>query len=497
MATIDAARTVVPAPTRITPGEGAPFTITADTALTATGDASGVAELFAAVLRPSTGFDLHVLPTAPGAADAGGIQLTVDNAAVALGDEGYELTVSAERVSLRARTAAGLFYGTQTLRQLLPPTVDSSLPQHRPWQVGATHIVDTPRYPWRGAMLDVARHFFPAADVLRYIDAIALYKMNVLHLHLSDDQGWRIAIDSRPRLTAIGGLSAVGGGPGGYFTKQDYKTIVEYAAARFITVIPEIDMPGHTNAALASYADLNCDGKAREPYTGIAVGFSSLCVDKEAVYTFIDDVFGELAAMTPGPYLHVGGDEVQTLTSTQYADFIERVQLIVAKHGKTLVGWEETVKAKLAPGSVVQYWNTKSNYAALLKDASAGGVKLVLSPADRTYLDMKYDDDFALGLEWAGRVSVERAYGWDPGAVIPGAAAGSVLGVEAPLWSETLTTIADVEAMAFPRLPAIAETGWSTAGRDWELFRARLAAQAPRWDVMGIAYHRAPGVGWP
>ncbi len=498
VATPDAALTLVPAPAQVTATPGGPFVLTEATAVIAGDGATAVAEQLAALLRPATGYPVPVTRVTTGATPAHGtIRLALEAAATDLGDEGYELSVTARAITVKAQAPAGLFYGVQTLRQLLPVTIESRTSQAGPWSIGATHIVDTPRYPWRGAMLDVSRHFFAPADVQRYIDEIALYKLNVLHLHLSDDQGWRIAIAGRPRLTEIGALTAVGGGAGGYYTKQDYTNIVEYAAARFVTVIPEIDMPGHTNAALSSYEELNCNGKATEPYTGIEVGFSSLCIDADATYEFLDIVLGELAAMTPGPYLHIGGDEVQTLSDEQYTSFIERVQAIVTKHGKTLVGWEETAQATLRAGSVVQYWNTTSKFAALLAKSSARGVKLVLSPADRSYLDMRYDDDHPLGLEWAGRVSVLQSYDWDPGSVIRDAAPGSVLGVEAPLWSETLETLADVESMAFPRLPAIAEAGWSSAGRDWAAFRARLAAQALRWEAMGVNYHRAPGVDWP
>jgi hexosaminidase len=459
--------------------------VTASTRIAADVAAGGVAEQLATVLRVATGFPLPV------GADAGPstIQLSLAPGGEDVGSEGYELSVAESGIILRAAAPAGLFHGVQTLRQLLPA--------HGPVTFAGTHIVDVPRYPWRGTMLDVSRHFFGVADVKRYIDDIAAYKLNVLHLHLSDDQGWRIAIDGRPRLTDIGGRTQVGGGTGGFYTKAQYADIVRYAQDRFITVVPEIDMPGHTNAALASYAELNCDGKAREPYTGIEVGFSSLCVDSEATYAFLDEVLGQLAAMTPGDYLHVGGDEVQTLTHAQYVHFIERVQAIVTKHGKKLLGWEEAAQAGLEPGAVVQYWNTNGPHAATVRDAARRGVHVVLSPANRAYLDMKYDDDYALGLEWAGRVSVQTSYDWDPATVIDGLLSGAVIGVEAPVWSETLTTMADVESMAFPRLAAVAEVGWSDAHRDWDGFRRRLAAQAPRWESAGLAYHRAPGVSWP
>jgi hexosaminidase len=475
---------VVPRPTTVTTGSGS-FTVTSTTRIAADAAAADVAQSLADLLRRATGFAVPV----GGETGSSAVVVTLDAAAAELGAEGYELTIGDAGVQMRARESAGLFHGVQTLRQLLPPS--------GPVTFAGTHVVDVPRYPWRGTMLDVSRHFFGVDAVKRYIDDIAAYKLNVLHLHLSDDQGWRIAIDGRPRLTDVGGRTQVGGGAGGFYTQAQYADIVSYAQDRFITVVPEIDMPGHANAALASYAELNCDGKARELYTGIEVGFSSFCVDSDATYAFLDEVLGQLAALTPGEYLHVGGDEVQTLTHEQYVHFIERVQAIVTKHGKKLIGWEEVAQAKLAPGSVVQYWNTNGPHAATVRDAAARGAHVVLSPANRAYLDMKYDDDYALGLEWAGRVSVRMSYEWDPATVIDGLPAGAVLGVEAPLWSETLTTIADVESMAFPRLAAVAEVGWSGPHRDWESFSRRLAAQAVQWHAERLAFHQAPGVPWP
>ena len=345
-------------------------------------------------------------------------------------------------------------------------------------------------------MLDVARHFHSVAAVKKYIDQMALYKINYFHWHLSDDQGWRIVIDSWPRLATYGGSTQVGGGAGGYYTKAQYQEVVAYAAARHITVIPEIDMPGHTNAALASYAELNCNGVAPDLYTGIGVGFSSLCVDDERTYEFVDDVVGQLAAMTPGPYLHIGGDEAMTLSEADYARFVERVQRIVQRHGKRMVGWQE-VAASAPPGSVTQYWDVRAAVDEV-RAAAGRGVRLVLSPASKVYLDMKYDAGTELGLDWAGTVEADDAYDWDPARLLDGVTDEHVLGVEAPLWTETVTTMADVEVMAFPRLPGVAEIGWSPATRrDWDGYRGRLAAQAPRWAVMGVRYHRSPRVPWP
>jgi hexosaminidase len=361
--------------------------------------------------------------------------------------------------------------------------------------VRALHIVDQPRFEWRGAMLDVARHFLTVDEVKRYLDLIALYKLNRLHLHLADDQGWRIEIASWPNLTAYGGSTQVGGGRGGFYTQAQYRELVTYAADRFITIVPEIDMPGHTNAALASYAELNCDGQAPRLYTGTEVGFSALCVDREITYRFLDDVIRELAALTPGPFIHIGGDEVKTLTAAQYGGFIDRVHGIVGAHGKQMVGWDEIAAAStLDATTVVQYWHPRATPA----QAVARGARVVVSPANRTYLDMKYDARTPIGLTWAGVIETRDAYDWDPAGGEPGAMAPGILGVEAALWSETIASIRDAEFLAFPRLAAVAEVAWSpAAARSWDEFRVRLAAHSLRWSAMGVNFYRSPQVPWP
>ena len=347
-------------------------------------------------------------------------------------------------------------------------------------------IRDQPRFAYRGVMLDVARHFFDVAEVERLIDLAAMEKINYLHLHLTDDQGWRIAIDGWPRLTDYGAGTEVGGGPGGYYTQDDYRELVAYAAARFITVVPEVDLPGHTNAALASYPELTCDGVAPQRYTGIEVGFSALCPDRDATYRFLDDVFGQLAALTPGPYLHLGGDEARTMSDEDYATVVTRAQAIVASHDKVAIGWHDVVGANLDPATVLQYWGRSGERL----DAAGHGV--IMSPADRAYLDQKYDSGTRIGLTWAGPTSIEEAYDWDPGA-----GGSAVLGVEAPLWTETVTTVDDIEYLAFPRLAAIAELGWSpTSTHDWTGFRQRLGAQAPRWAALDVDFARVGGVPW-
>ncbi|GEC08391.1 beta-N-acetylhexosaminidase [Streptomyces spinoverrucosus] len=486
---------VIPAPASVDPG-GSPYRITECTRIRVDNslEARRIGGYLADVLRPSTGYRLPVTTHGDG-----GIRLRL--AKGPYGDEGYRLDSRRTGVTITAARPAGLFHGVQTLRQLLPAAVERDSVQPGPWLVAGGSIKDTPRYGWRGAMLDVSRHFFTVGEVKRYIDQLALYKFNKLHLHLSDDQGWRIAIDSWPRLATYGGSTEVGGGPGGYYTKADYKEIVRYAASRHLEVVPEIDMPGHTNAALASYAELNCDGVAPPLYTGTAVGFSSLCVPKEVTYDFVDDVIRELAALTPGRYLHIGGDEAHSTSHEDYVKFMDRVQPIVARYGKTVIGWHQLTGASAAKGALAQYWGLDGTSPAEKEQVAAAarnGTGLILSPADRIYLDMKYNAQTPLGLSWAGYVEVQRSYDWDPGAYLPGAPASAIRGVEAPLWTETIENSAHIEYMAFPRLPGVAELGWSPAStHDWADYRERLATQGPRWDALGIGYYRSPQVPWP
>jgi hexosaminidase len=484
---------VVPVPAWSVPAPGVTYRITDATTIFAAPGAGGTADYLAQKLRGSTGFPLPVQAT-PGTR---GIQLMLTGAPELVGEQGYQLEVTPMAIVIRAHQPAGLFHGVQTLRQLLPVAAESSTVQPGPWPVPGGTIVDFPRFGHRGAMLDVARHFFNVAQVKRYIDQLVLYKVNFLHLHLSDDQGWRIAIDSWPRLTTVGGRTAVGGNPGGFYTKSDYTEIVTYAAARHVTIVPEIDMPGHTNAALASYPELNCNGLAPRPYTGMKVGFSTLCVSQPRTYKFVDDVVREIASLTPGPYFHIGGDEAKSTTEADYTTFVNRAQAIVAAHGKTVVGWHDVVYSDELPSTVMQYWVTARTHPALAGAASRG-TKVIMSPANRAYLDMKYHSSTRLGLKWAGSIEVQAAYDWDPATQVEGIGETSILGIEAPLWSETTRTSADIEYLAFPRLPALMELAWSPqATHSWTSFRQRLGAQGPRWRVMGLNFYRSGQVPWP
>ena len=501
--------TVIPAPMRLTERGGDPFTITAATSIVADSTNPEMRRSIAvltSVLRPSTGFALPVTSAnnpAPIALPANldtlrrnaiVLRLLTFIAPDPLGSEGYTLTVDRDTVLIQASSGAGLFHGVQTLRQLLPIGIESHQSAIRMgnWRVPAVAVEDMPAYRWRGSMLDVSRHFFTVDEVKQVIDILALYKLNTLHLHLADDQGWRIEIKSRPELVAKGSTSEVGGGPGGYFTQADYTEIVRYADERYVTIVPEIDMPAHINAALISYPELSCGRRAPAIYTGIQVGFSAICPDSAGTYALLDDVIREIVAITPSKYFHIGGDEVQALTAAPYAMFIERVQGIVRKYDARVVGWEEIGKTRLDPTSIIQQWKS---------DSLTAGVDLpndvIVSAAPRLYLDMKYTPETELGLRWAGYVDLKKAYDWDPARSLKAIAPSRIIGIEAPLWSETARNITAAQYLMMPRLPAVAEVAWSpTSVRSWDSFRMRLAAHGARWNLMGINYHRSPEVPW-
>ncbi|HET9908316.1 MAG TPA: beta-N-acetylhexosaminidase [Anaerolineales bacterium] len=444
---------------------------------------SFIANLLSSFVKEVSGYEVPVLEQSDTSSQTC-IYLSI-NADESLGEEGYDLSITNDGIRLRANCPAGLFYGVQTLQQLFPAHSARSL------SLPMVSIRDVPRFEWRGAMLDVARHFFSVEDVKRYIDLISHYKVNRLHMHLSDDQGWRIEIKSWPRLTEVGSSTQVGGGEGGFYTQEQYKEIVRYARSRYVTVVPEIDTPGHTNAALASYAELNSSEEAPELYTGMQVGFSTLWIKSEITYKFLNDVIGEIAALTPTPYLHIGGDEARATPEEDYKYFIKRIQEIVVSHDKTMIGWNEIGEAELLPGTIVQQW-----VGAGYQNAKKQGAKFILSPADKTYLDMKYDESTRLGQDWAGLISVKHAYDWEPGSSVDGLEESDVLGLEAPLWTETIQTMKDIEYLTFPRLLGIAELAWSPKGQSWEEYRRRLAAHGKRMEAMGINFFKSPDVDW-
>jgi hexosaminidase len=476
-------------------GERGSFDLTDQTDIYVQGESSEmkkIGQYLADKLNTSTKLGIEVKATNEAPAQ-GNIYLTMAPQDADLGEEGYKLDIKTKSIVLTANNPAGLFHGIQTIRQLLPAKVEKIEGQKGPWKISNGVIRDYPAYTYRGSMLDVARHFFEVDEVKRLIDQLAYYKMNVLHLHLADDQGWRIEIKSWPNLTVHGGSTEVGGGKGGFYTQEQYSDIVKYAKDRYITIIPEIDMPGHTNAALASYPELNCNGKATELYTGVEVGFSTLCTKKEITYKFVDDVIRELAALTPGPYLHIGGDESHATAIEDYIPFVNRVQEIVNAHGKQVLGWDEIALSTMKPNTVVQYWAKAEN---ALKGI-AQGAKVLMSPSKNAYLDMQYDSTSIYGLHWAAYIEVDQAYNWDPARLVPEIRKDNIIGIEAPLWSETVSNYTEAEYLIFPRLPGYAEIGWTPSEmRNWDNYKVRLANHGERWKAMNINFYPSKLVPW-
>ncbi|MCL1869289.1 MAG: beta-N-acetylhexosaminidase [Promicromonosporaceae bacterium] len=403
--------------------------------------------------------------------------------------EAYTLEVRPDGVTVVAARPVGLLHGLRTFAQLV--TRELTAP--------AVVVHDAPRYPWRGLTLDVVRHWFGPDVLRRVVDLAGAYKLRVLHLHLTDDQGWRLEIPSRPALTAVSGGTQVGGpvaeGTRGFLTAEEFRDLQEYAAARFVEIVPEIDLPGHTNAACHALGELRPDGQPVPAYGGIEVGFSRLWIDNPATAPFVRDVLGDVAAMTLGPHVHVGGDEALSLDAPEYAALVGLALDAVRAAGKTPVAWQEAAPAA-GSGTLLQFWDPRADAAPFLR-AAAAGARFVMSPASRAYCDMKYDAAHPIGLDWMGYVELRDAYDWDPETAVPGLPADAVEGVAAALWTETVETPDHLFSMLLPRLPALAEVAWTAAGgRGWEGFRDRVAAHPRAWDAQGWAWHPTPQVAW-
>ena len=426
-----------------------------------------------------------------------GIFLQIDNDLNVSSIEGYLLEITSNRIIIKGKTGEGIYRGWQTLTQIIELAQNTDNAGYIP----TGQITDEPEYGYRGTMLDVARHFFNLEEVKRHIDLISYYKINHLHLHLSDDQGWRIEIKSWPKLTEKGSLTEVGGGKGGFFTQDEYKEIVSYAASKFITIVPEIDIPGHTNSALASYEKLNCDGKLRDLYTGTNVGFSTLC-NTEYTYQFIDDVIREISSISPGPYFHIGGDETYATKKEDYIEFINRTSAIVKKYNKKIIGWDDINIADIPTNTILQLWNYSpkrpdnqglNNILNGLKKEP----KVLLSPAGLMYLDMKYDSLTKLGLTWAGTIDVKKGYDWSVTELFSEIPSDKIIGIEAPLWTETAASSSDLEFLTLPRLPGYAEIGWTKSDlREWSDYKVRLASHSLIWKNKKINYYPSPLIDW-
>ena len=435
--------------------------------------------------------------------------------------EGYDLTVTAGGVRIQADRAAGLFYGVQTLLQLLPPEIEGSTLQHAAWSVPCLHIVDYPRFAWRGLMLDVSRHFFPKEFVKRYIDRMARAKLNLFHWHLVDDNGWRIEIPSLPLLTEVGAWRAPRLGlwgqsepvqdgeavtDGGFYTQDDIREVVAYAKERFITVLPEIEMPGHSLAALASYPELSCTGGPFHVDPGTSFYGkvdNALCPGNEKTFEFIDKVLTEVAKLFPSEYVHIGGDECykgfwktcekcqRRMAEEHLANeeelqsyLVRRAEKILESKGKKLIGWDEILQGGLAPNAAVMSWRGMDGGIT----AAKMNHPVVMSPTGFTYLDY-YQGDPALEPTTFGRLLLSTVYKFEP--VPEGVDPKYILGGQANLWTESVPNARHAEYMTWPRAFALAETLWSPKGaRDWDDFMRRIEAQVQRLDNAQVNYAR-------
>lgn len=528
---------IVPKPVSMTMGRGR-FTISSSTRIVAASrQAARVADDLAGYLRPATGYRLPVVARAGG---PGAITLVLSSKDAVSADpdgEGYRLSVTPAGVALAAASAHGLYNGIQTIRQLLPVWIDSPSAMPGPWSMPAVQITDYPRYTYRGVMLDIARHYESPAAVEQLIAQAAAYKINVFHLHLSDDQGFRIVINGFPNLTTIGGQGSVGTGgrtmdPGGYWTQAEYKAVVADAQAHFMTLIPEVDSPGHNNAIIMSEyndtanplldghpQDINCSASnpPQWDYTG-DVGYSALCPDSQNTWTIMSAIIHQIDAMTPGPYHDLGGDEVPStvLSQSQYAEFVNKEAGIIQAEGKTVMGWADMAGpgTDIKSPSVAEYWNPASGSSpgtVTATEAVTKGMQVVMAPANHAYLDQKYVSGSAgnvpptLGQNWAcaNGCDVDQFYNWDPGSYVTGVTDRNVIGVEGAMWSETVVNLSQVGYMVFPRLPALAEVAWSpkadrssTSSPAYLDFLGRLAAQGGRYLAAGQNFYPSTEVPW-
>jgi hexosaminidase len=504
---------IIPMPVSLVMGEGQ-FILNAETPLHIAPGAERVGQQVRDWLRRVVG--------GGNLSGTGGIHLVLVPD-VADGDEGYRLEVTQEVIRIQARTEAGLFYGLQSLRQLLPPDAEQvKRVEHR---IPALRIEDAPRFAWRGLMLDVCRHFFPLPVVMRMIDVMALYKYNVLHLHLTDDQGWRIEIKSHPRLTEIGSqrlsspvhhrpppgehmIYEQDGVPhGGYYTQAELKSLIEYAQTRFITIVPEIEMPGHSVAALTAYPDLGCVGQGYSVRTLWGIEDDVLCAGKGATYAYVEAVLREVVDLFPSTFIHIGGDECPKVRwevcphcqSAMQREglkdehelqsyFVRRVEKIVQGFGRRLIGWDEILEGGLAPNATVMSWRGASGGVA----AASAGHDVVMTPNTHCYFDYSQSTDMLaepLAATYAGPLLLEQVYAFNPTEGIPADKHAHVLGGQGNIWTEYMRDEAHLQYMTFPRALALAECVWSPEAQlSFASFTARLDQHLARLASMDVNF---------
>jgi hexosaminidase len=500
---------VIPLPSKIERRTGE-FVISPGTIIVADARNRWNATYLRNLTAPSTGFTLPIRASEPEHTNI--IRLATGGNRKDLGRESYTLTVSPEAVTIQAPETVGVFYGIQTLRQLLPVEVEKrTFVPDVVWGVPCVVIKDAPRFEWRGYMMDEGRHFHGKETMLRTLDLMALQKMNVLHWHLTEDQGWRIEIKQYPKLTEIGSMrngttkglfGKHDGMPhGGFYTQEEIREIVAYASERHITIMPEIEMPGHSMAALAAYPELSCTGGPFKVACRFGPTWDIFCAGKERVFEFLQNVLDEVMALFPSPFVHIGGDEAPKTRWKKCPDCQNRIQqeglkgehelqvylanrmaTYLDSHGRRVVGWNEILQEGLVESAVVQYWirNRKD-----VLEAIQNGRDVVMSSFWHTYLDHSYS-----------LTPLSKAYNYEP--VFPelGAQDGHhVLGLEAPMWTEFVPNRARLDYQTYPRLTAFAETGWSPKEKkDFKDFQKRLDVFLRQLDELGVKYARGKDV---
>ena len=519
---------LIPQPVEIQQSEGSFALIKTSTIGFDSQESRKIAEMLCQKLNLSTGFSFK-----PQEDKAGSIQFNLNKVPVTqIGKEGYTLVSSPKGVVISANAPAGLFYGMQTLLQLLPKEIESKMVINMPWTIPSVKITDYPRFGWRGIMLDVSRNFFTKEEVKHYIDQIAEYKYNTFHWHLTDDNGWRIEIKSLPKLTEVGAWRVPRFGQfgdrtapkpgeaatvGGFYTQADIKEIIQYAQDRNVTILPEIDVPGHSMSAIASYPELSC---TKDPNTKVNPGSSfsewfndgtfKMMIDNtlnpsdEKVYEFLDKVFTEMAVLFPNPYIHVGGDECykgfwtkdpgcqalmkkmnMTKPEELQAYFMKRVETILKSKGKKLIGWDEILEGGLAPEATVMSWRGIKGGI----EAAKMGHDVVMTPTTFAYLDYQQGESTIEPPIYAN-LRLSKCYSFDP--VPEGVDAKYILGGQGNLWTEQVVTLHHAEYMTWPRGWALAEDFWSpNASKNWASFIQRVEKQFDRADVEGINYSTA------
>jgi hexosaminidase len=497
------------------------FEIGPDTRVAAENEAAAEAAKLVDALAPAMGFKLSL-------ADAsqrrrGSITLRLDEDLSKLGGEGYMLRVSPRRISIRAKEPAGLFYGIQTLRQLLPEQIFSrTKAEGVQWNVPCVRITDYPRFGWRGLLVDPARHFIPVKDLMRYIDIMALHKYNSLQIHFTDDTGWRLEIKRYPELTRTGAwmdFTAIykideakevsGKRPGGFYSQGDIRQIVKYAAERYIKILPEIEMPAHTGAAIISYLEI---GLYPEKLSSLPVlkrwnANERVLAPRPKTVEFMQNVLAEVMELFPNKYIHIGGDEANIEHWKNSEDmqaqiremglkdeeglhswFIKQMDSFLTRHGRRLVGWDEILQGGLAPGATVMSWRGQQGGIT----AANAGHDVVMAPTSHTYFDYYQGPSDKEPKAIGGDLPLEKAYEFEP---IPKdiavAKTKHVLGVQGQLWGEFISNTPHLEYMTYPRAAALAEIGWSPeTSRDYEKFLARLKCHLKRLDAAGVNYRK-------